>query len=124
MPRPNVYQLPTDATRSRQQLIPIGSLSKAQLKIFHHVAHQNPHLKVADTPLLELFAMAYCRSIAADKRNDAQAWDREVRIVMALGTKLRLTPASTMEPRSVGRRRNETPQSYYDEMKMRIKDDQ
>jgi hypothetical protein len=85
-------------------LTPIGSLTKAERRAFDYTAHQNPHLLLADVPLLEAFAMAYCR-VAAAKRESADVWERENRILLALGTKLRVTQQATTESRTAARRR-------------------
>ena len=69
--------VPIDATHSRTKLSPIGSLSKAERKVFNHVADQNPHLRPADVPLLEAFAMAYCRVSAARKKS-ADIWSVKI----------------------------------------------
>ena len=106
MPRPNIYALPIDVSRSRPKLTPIGSLTKSERRAFDYTARQNPHLGLADVPLLEAFAMAYCR-VAAAKRESAHVWERENRILLALGTKLRVTQQATTESRTAARRRAE-----------------
>jgi len=103
--------LPLGGSRSRPKLTPIGSLTKNERRAFDHTARQNPHLAPADIPMLELYSMAYCRAVAA-KRKGPQVWEREARVVMALGTKLRLTPQATTEPRTAARRRAEQAFSY------------
>jgi len=102
--------VPIDASRSRPKLNPIGMLSKDERRVFDHVARENPHLKPADVPMLELYVMAHCRTVAANKRKDAEAWEREARVTMALGTKLRITPQATQDPRRVARLRAEADQ--------------
>ena len=84
--------------------------------MFDHTARENPHLKPADIPMLELYSMAYCRAVAANKSKDPQAWEREARVMMTLGTKLRVTVQATTQPKTVARRRNEATRSYYDVM--------
>ena len=66
--------------------------------------------------------MAYCRAVAA-KRKGPQVWEREARVVMALGTKLRLTPQATTEPRTAARRRAEQAFSYERKPWDRVEDD-
>ena len=104
--------LPLNASQPRPKLTPIGPLTKGERRVFDHTARENAHLKRADIPMLELYATAYCRAVA-NKRKGAQAWEREARVMMALGTKLRLTPQATTEPRTAARRRAEQA-SYYD----------
>ena len=106
MPRPNIYALPIDASGSRPKLTPIGTLTQSERRAFDYTARQNSHLGLGDVPLLEAFAIAYCRTAAA-KRGSAQEWERENRILMALGTKLRITVQATVEPRTAARRRAE-----------------
>jgi hypothetical protein len=118
MPRPGVNAsnvVPLDASKSRPKLTPIGSLTANERRVFDHTARENRHLKRADIPMLELYATAYSRAVAA-KRKGVQQWERESRVMMAFGTKLRLTPQATTEPRTVARRRAEQPVSYYDRM--------
>jgi hypothetical protein len=45
------------------------------------------------------------------KGRDVAAWERAARISMALGTKLRLTPQSTIDPHTAGRRKVDLPRS-------------
>jgi hypothetical protein len=106
VPRPNIYALPIDVSRSRPKLMPIGHLTKSERRVFDYTARQNPHLMLADVPILEAFAIAYCRTASA-KRESAEVWERETRIMMALGTKLRITVQATVEPRTAARRRAE-----------------
>jgi hypothetical protein len=117
MPRPgaNANVVPLNPSHTRVRLTPINSLTRNERKIFNHTAITNPHLKPADVLLLEGFSMAVCRTVAA-KRKNCQFWDTESRVMLAYATKLRLTPQSSVEPRTVARRRAELPPSYYDRM--------
>jgi hypothetical protein len=56
--------------------------------------------------MLEGFAISVCRTAAA-KRKGPQYWERESRVMMAYGTKLRITPQSQTEPKTAARLRAE-----------------
>src|SRR5262245_46893968 len=96
--------VPIDSTRSRPKLTPISSLSKQERRVFDHTARENPHLRTADVPLLEVFAMAYVRVSAARKKS-AGVWERENRILLAIGTKLRVTQQAVTDSRTAARLR-------------------
>jgi hypothetical protein len=126
MPRPgpfgpNVVSLKSNPPRPA--LNPIGKLSKEQRKIFDHTIREYHHLKRGDVPMLELYAKACVRTATAAKDKDAQAWERESRIVMAYATKLRLTAQALIEPRTAARRRVDSNRSYYDIMKEKEEDE-
>src|SRR5262245_61703483 len=87
---------------ARHKLTPIGTLTRAERKVFDRTVRENGHLKRADIPLLELFAIACCRTAAA-KRKDPKSWQRESRVVISYGTKLRITQQAKIEPRSAAR---------------------
>jgi hypothetical protein len=91
---------------TRTPLAPLGTLTRIERRVFDHMVVENPHLKRADIPLLEAFAVAYAR-VAAAKRAKPEVWEREARVLMALGTKLRVTVQATTEPRTAARRRLE-----------------
>jgi hypothetical protein len=113
----NVVQL--DASKSRPKITPIGSLTRNERRVFDHTVRENGHLKRADIPMLELFAIACCRTAAAKHIKGVkgtQAWEREARTALALGRSLRVTPQSTTEPKTAARRRAEQAASYYDRM--------
>jgi hypothetical protein len=108
MPRPSAASLnivPIGVSPA-QSPTPLGSLSKAERKVFDHAVATNGHLKRADIPMLELYATAHCRAVAK-KRKGGQEWEREARVTMALGRSLRLTVQATTEPRTAARRRAE-----------------
>jgi len=98
--------VPLGGTYQQTTLNPIGRLTKDERRVFDHTGKENPHLKRADIPLLEAFSIAYCR-VAAAKRAKPDAWEREARVLMSLGTKLRITVQATTEPRTAARRRLE-----------------
>jgi hypothetical protein len=106
MPRPGANVFPLGTSQARPKMTPIGSLTRNERRVFDYTARENGHLKLADIPMLELYAMAYCRAVA-NKHKGVQAWEREARVVMAFSTKLRLTPQATTEPRTVARLRAE-----------------
>lgn len=108
--------VPIDATKARLKLIPLSPLSKGELKLFQHAVHHNRHLRAADIPQLELYSMSYCRAVAAHKRKDTEAWQCEIRIVLAIARSLRLTVQSAQEPKTVGRKREAPLPSFYELM--------
>jgi hypothetical protein len=114
MPRTSRAALSIVANNDNPQrplLKPMQSLTKAQLKVFNYTIRTNPHLQAADVPLLELYSIAYCRAIAAKQRTE-QRWDSEARTMIALATKLKITPASQPRRKPDGR------SSYYDRMQV------
>jgi len=102
-------------SKLRPKISPIGLLTKNERRVFDHTVRENGHLKRADVPLLEIYSIAFCRAIAARKKN-SQFWDREARALLAIATKLRITPQATTEAKTAARRRAEQPASYYDRM--------
>jgi hypothetical protein len=88
----------------------MGSLTKAEHRVFDHTVRENTHLKHADIPMLELYAMAYVRAAEA-KKKAPQVWERECRVLIALSTKLRITQQATTDPKTAARRRAEAEQN-------------
>jgi hypothetical protein len=107
----NVVALGT--SRVRPKITPIGTLTKAERRVFDHTVRENGHLKHADAQMLEMYSISCCRVVAA-KRKGPEVWEREARVMMAYATKLRITPQSTTEPRTAARRRAEQAASYFD----------
>jgi|SRR5215510_7663939 len=101
------------ATTSRPPLIPIGSrLTEDEQLIFDHTAKTNPHLKPSDSPMLALYAASIVRAMKARRRDD-ETFEKESRCALAIGRSLRVTPQSTVEPRSAARARAEQPSGLY-----------
>ena len=111
----NVLSLTT--TTPRTVLIPIGPpLTTDERLFFDHVARCNHHLRPIDVPNLMLYVAAVVRSLKARSRHD-ETFEKEARTALAIARSLRLTPQSTTEPKTAGRRRDEAPRSYYDIMR-------
>jgi hypothetical protein len=77
------------------------------------------HFVFSDTPLLA----AYCQCIVASRywaeksrRNPklVTTWERTIRMVATLATRLRLAPQARMRPETTARRQPNGPPSYYD----------
>jgi len=115
MPRPGANVYPLNLTQARPKIAPINPLSKNERKVFDVTWREHRHLKPADVLMLEAFSISV-RRVAVAKRKGAQQWERESRVMMAYGTKLRLTPQSTTEAKTAARRRAEQGESYYDRM--------
>jgi hypothetical protein len=92
-------------------------LTKEEKSYFDHVARNNRHLKPIDAPMVMLYAAAVVRAMKA-RRQDDEKFEKEARAALALARSLRLTPQSTMEPRTAARRRAEAAgTSYYEIMR-------
>jgi len=106
MPRQSAAHLsivPLAGSPKRPKLIPLGSLSKPERRVFDHLVRTNGHLRQADIPMLQLLCAAYCRAMS--KKPGGDDWERANRIVLALARSLRLTVQATIEPRTVARQR-------------------
>jgi len=68
------------------------------------VAAENPHLRQTDAVLLMAFAKAAVGSSNADS---AQDFERLSRTLMSLATKLRISPQSRVDPKTLARRIND-----------------
>ena len=92
--------------------------------MFADLAAHNRHLTATDAPLLAGYVQAVGKMHRLAKKSDVAEWERAARVALALGRSLRLTPQSTTDPQSIGRRRKDAPQvSYYDRMKLEPDDD-
>src|SRR4051794_6690599 len=102
MPRPGANVFPLNLTQARPKIAPINSLTKNERRVFDNTWREHKHLKPADVLLLEIYSIAFCRAIAARKKN-SQFWDREARALLAIDTKLRITPQATTEAKTAAR---------------------
>jgi len=79
-------------------------LPKAERELFDQIAQSVRHLVPSDALLLELYA---CTAVLARKtaRDPSliSAHERMTRLLLSLATKLRLTPQSRSDPKTVGR---------------------
>ena len=82
------------STTARPKPTPPEILSTAEQDLFNQLRAANKHLTATDVPML----IAYCQSITQTHRlgrgKNVADWERATRVMMALGTKLKLTPQS------------------------------
>jgi hypothetical protein len=99
------------------RLNPPPFLNRDEREIFLELAASAPHFRSTDAPLLASLAQAtvIARRTARNPKQ-ALAWERAVRVQMALCTKLRLTPQSRTYSEKVGRQHVSRP-SVYDQMR-------
>jgi hypothetical protein len=100
--------IPIGATAMQPALNPSRPLNKAEKQIFDLVAKEHRHLRVHDSILLTTFAIACAET---QRTKDPAEFERFARISLAAAVKLRLTPSSVMEPRSLGRKYADVQQS-------------
>jgi hypothetical protein len=67
-------------------------LTPVEKALFHQLRAANPHLTDTDTPLLVCYCQAVTQCHKLGKKGRVLDWERAVRVLMALGTKLKLTP--------------------------------
>jgi len=92
------------ATNTRPPITALKPLTPQEQKIFSMVAAENPHLRQTDAVLLMAFAKAAVGSSNADS---AQDFERLSRTLMSLATKLRISPQSRVDPKTLARRIND-----------------
>lgn len=73
------------------------------------LAAANRHLTVTDGPLLAVYVQAVTRTHRLGRGKDVGGWEKSARLAMALARSLRLTPQSTTDPQTIGRRRKDDP---------------
>jgi phage terminase small subunit len=106
------------------RLRPPAHLGPEEAKIFREIVSScHPqHFAPSDVYLLA----AYCEAIVISRRaaaalhedqGAAAVWERAVRVLATLATRLRLAPQSRSDPKTVARRTGYAPPSYYDEMR-------
>jgi hypothetical protein len=88
-------------TNYRPTLTPSRPLTKQEKQIFDLVVREHRHLRTFDAPLLTGYAIACGKMM---KLKDPTAFEKVSRVAMALATKLRLTPQSSMQSVQLGRR--------------------
>jgi hypothetical protein len=67
-------------------------LAPAEKALFHQLRAANPHLTDTDTSLLVCYCQAVTQTHRLGRGKDVMNWERAVRCLMALSTKLKLTP--------------------------------
>jgi hypothetical protein len=97
----NVRQLP--GTDRRTVLSPIVRLNPLERSIFNLTITRHPHLKPADVVLVTSFAKAAARVLKPDRLDSKADIEKSTRVMVLLGRSLRLTPMTTLEPRTVAR---------------------
>jgi hypothetical protein len=105
------------STGSRSRLTAPEFLSSDDRELFVALASDNPHLTRTDAPLLAIYVQAMGRCARLGQRGKVDDWTKAMRAVGMLATKLRLTPQSTSDPQTLGRRRKDAASaSYYETM--------
>jgi hypothetical protein len=117
----NVVELTTTETRPR--LTPPPTLSKQERAIFTATAIANPHLTASDAMLLSLFVQGYTKTLTLGSQPGVADWEKAARMTATLATKLRLTPQSTQDPQTLGRRRADAKPSPIDAFLDGLEDD-
>ncbi len=106
--------VPLDATGIRPKLTPPRTLSKSEAELFVATVANNPHLSTGDAPLLACYVQGLAKGQRLARSRDVAAWEKCMRVVLSMATKLRLTPQS-LHPDTVARRkRDQPPPSYYE----------
>src|SRR5947209_15388747 len=85
----------------RPTITPSRPLSKSEKQIFNVIIAGHQHLRAMDAPLLTTYVAA-CAKMLMTK--DVSDFEKLVRVALALGTKLRLTPQAVLQARSLGRK--------------------
>jgi hypothetical protein len=98
--------VPLAATSNRPTLTPSRPLTKQEKQIFDLVVKEHRHLRTFDAPLLTGYAIACAKMI---KLKDPTAFEKVARVAMSFATKLRLTPQSSTQAVTLGRRYAQQP---------------
>jgi len=100
-----------------RRLQPPDDLGPSAAALFRKLVASCPptHFCAADAPLLGV----YCSALIISQRSASdpsqfQAWERSTRLVAQLCSKLRLSPSSRSDPKSVARASLDHAPSYYD----------
>jgi hypothetical protein len=108
--------VPLAVNVGRPQLTAPATLTKPERRLFIEIATANLHLKVGDVPLLAMYVQGLAKVQKLAKQADVAAWEKGVRAVLSMATKLRITPQSTTHPETAARKRAQSPPSYYETM--------
>src|SRR5262245_37391023 len=93
--------VPPDATTPRLLLTPFEPLKSAERKIFDLIVRENAHLRQTDVPLVMGYARASTGLLQVETAGD---FDKLARVMMSLATKLRISPQSRLDPKTLARR--------------------
>lgn len=100
----NVHQLVT--TPARPPLTPVVKLTSLERSIFNLTVTRHGHLKPADVVLVTAFAKAAARVFKMSGGHIADV-EKATRLMVLLGRSLRLTPMTSLDPRTVGAARRD-----------------
>jgi hypothetical protein len=103
------------ATGTASRLTPPSFLATGERLLFAEIASANPHLTVTDASVLAIYVQATAKTAKLGKKSDVSAWEKAARLTMALARSLRLTPQSSIEPRTVGKHRRDVRPSPLDQ---------
>ena len=98
-----VVVLQNELDKRRAVLSPVSKLRVPERAIFDLIATNNLHLSKLDVPLIEAFAIASARVSAKGRTLKIAELDKNVRMLMMLATKLRITPQSRIDPEKLSR---------------------
>jgi hypothetical protein len=90
--------------KARPRPIPPTGLTPEELSVFVAMVSGFPHLEEGDSPLLALFAQGVVLAEKRLREKDVAGWDKAVRAVGTLGSKLRIVPNARIDPQALGRR--------------------
>ncbi len=102
----NLIPLPTTGPGSKLTAPPF--LSKSEASLFSQTAIANPHLTSSDVPLLACYVQGLVKGQKLVKQADVAAWEKCMRVVLSMATKLKLTPQA-LHPDTVARRKRDAP---------------
>src|SRR5215207_9779610 len=99
----HLISVPVDGSPSR--LVPPSVLQDQERELFEELvgATAPSHLRASDVPLLVSFIQATIWARHAVRRDDLDGWERAVRVQATLATKLRLSPQTRIDPKTLGR---------------------
>jgi hypothetical protein len=113
----------------RPRLVPPPHLTKAERDIFIEVVASSPSKQFVQTDVLLLASLCQAtvlaRSTARKAGRDSRAlatWEKATRTQTMLARALRLTPQARVDPKVIGRNRDEPPVSHYEIMRREAED--
>lgn len=89
--------------KHRKVLAPASKLRADERVVFDLIATNNVHLTKLDVPLMEAYAIASARVSTKGRSLKIADLDKNVRMLMLLATKLRITPQSRIDPEKLSR---------------------
>ena len=109
-----------DTGRARSRISAPSALNAPERALFNELINNNGHLKPGDAPFLAAFVQAMMKVNKLARKTDAasiKSWEMTSRVMLSMGTKLRITAQATTHHITAGRARNNlrTP-SYYETM--------